>query len=208
MKTLIYFFFLFPIFSFSQFTSIPDTIFESYLVSVGLDGLMDGVVEDAAIDTVVTLDVTGLSIVDLTGIEGFSALRDLYCSFNELIFLNLTSNANLYEVNCGNNPLTSLDVRNGNNQGLLYFTSMNSPSLSCVDVNDTVFANNNWSKDTWTTFSENCNVSTDNNYFPVAKKRLLSVVDIFGRKVSPKPNTTLFYIYSDGSVEKRIVYVN
>ena len=66
MKNLIYIFFLFPIFSFSQFTSIPDTIFESYLVSVGLDGLMDGVVEDAAIDTVVTLDVTGLSIVDLT----------------------------------------------------------------------------------------------------------------------------------------------
>ena len=35
--------------------------------------------------------------------------------------------------------------------------------------------------------------------------KLLKVVDVLGRKTKPKKNTPLFYMYDDGSVEKRIV---
>jgi len=42
----------------------------------------------------------------------------------------------------------------------------------------------------------------DENKTP--NKRLLKVVDIFGRTITPKPNTPLFYIFDDGTVEKRI----
>ena len=48
---------------------------------------------------------------------------------------------------------------NGNNQGLLYFTAMNNQFLNCIDVDDVAWANSNWSKDTWATFSTNCSVS-------------------------------------------------
>jgi len=36
-------------------------------------------------------------------------------------------------------------------------------------------------------------------------KQLLKVTDIFGREVNEKRNTPLFYIYNDGTVEKKIV---
>jgi hypothetical protein len=37
-----------------------------------------------------------------------------------------------------------------------------------------------------------------------SEPKLLRVVDMLGRKSAPKPNTPLFYIYGDGTVEKRI----
>jgi hypothetical protein len=36
-------------------------------------------------------------------------------------------------------------------------------------------------------------------------KQLLKIVDVLGRESKPNSNTPLFYIYSDGAVEKRIV---
>ncbi len=36
-------------------------------------------------------------------------------------------------------------------------------------------------------------------------KELLKVTDILGREVNEKRNTPLFYIYNDGTVEKRII---
>ena len=38
---------------------------------------------------------------------------------------------------------------------------------------------------------------------PSAAKKLVSVVDITGREVNPEPNQLLFFIYEDGTVEKR-----
>jgi hypothetical protein len=35
-------------------------------------------------------------------------------------------------------------------------------------------------------------------------KKLVSIVDVFGRETNPKPNTPLFFIYDDGTVEKRL----
>jgi len=40
---------------------------------------------------------------------------------------------------------------------------------------------------------------------PVSKKILLKITDILGRKVDTEQRTLLFYIYDDGTVEKRIV---
>lgn len=36
-------------------------------------------------------------------------------------------------------------------------------------------------------------------------KKLVSIVDVFGRETNPKPNIPLFYIYDDGTVEKRLI---
>ncbi|MGY8987922.1 MAG: hypothetical protein ACKVG7_05130, partial [Flavobacteriales bacterium] len=37
------------------------------------------------------------------------------------------------------------------------------------------------------------------------KKELLKIVDALGRETFPRKNTTLFYIYNNGIVEKRII---
>ena len=41
--------------------------------------------------------------------------------------------------------------------------------------------------------------------FPSMARKLVSIVDITGREVNPEPNQLLFFIYDDGSVEKRWV---
>ena len=96
-----------------------------------------------------------------------------------------------------------MDVRNGNNQGLWYFNSMNNQALNCIDVDDVAWADYNWARDTWASFSTNCSVVTviDDK---LPNKRLLKVVDIFGRTISPKPNIPLLYIFDDGTVEKKL----
>jgi len=49
------------------------------------------------------------------------------------------------------------------------------------------------------------NVNAVNEYILADKGKLLKIVDVLGRKVEETTNTPLFYIYDDGTVEKRIV---
>ena len=47
-------------------------------------------------------------------------------------------------------------------------------------------------------------VSTSNNQI-FHELQLLKITDIFGRETKEKSNTTLFYIYENGKVEKKII---
>ena len=203
MKKIIFLLVFLPMFVTRQFTYVPDDNFEQALINLNLDMVFDDYVETVSIDTVTTLYVIARDITDLTGISDFSALKYLYCSGNQIVNLDLSSNLQLYEVNCGVNHLVSLDLRNSNNQGLLYFTSMNNPSLNCISVSDIAWANNNWSKDTWSTFTSNCNPTGFEDYSN--QRKLIKVLDVFGRSVTPKPNIPLLYIFDDGTTEKKLV---
>ena len=44
------------------------------------------------------------------------------------------------------------------------------------------------------------NINTSNT-----NQKLLNVTDILGRSIIPKYNIPLFYIYDDGTVEKKII---
>ena len=204
MKKYLFTLFLYlPFIGNAQQTYVPDDNFEQELMNLGLDWVFDDYVETAGIDTITYLNITSSSIADLTGIEDFIALRELFCYSNQILFLDLSNNTQLFEVSCSNNLLVSIDLRNGNNQGLWYFNSMNNQALNCIDVDDVAWADYYWARDTWTSFSTNCSVSgIDENKTP--NKRLLKVVDIFGRSIMPKPNIPLLYIFDDGTVEKRI----
>ena len=203
MKQLLFLLLFLPLLGLSQpFTFVPDDNFEQALINLGVDFLLDDFVETIGIDSITYLYIPSNSIADLTGVEDFTALRELYCHSNQLTFLDLSNNSQLFEVSCGNNQLTSMDVRNGNNQGLWYFNSMNNQALNCIDVDDVAWADYNWARDTWTSFSTNCSVSGIDDKLP--NKRLLKVVDIFGRTIFPKPNIPLLYIFDDGTVEKKL----
>ena len=47
--------------------------------------------------------------------------------------------------------------------------------------------------------------NTINIQTPNPNKKLLKIVDVLGRETKVKKNTLLFYTYSDGTVEKRII---
>ncbi len=91
-------------------TAIPDSNFEQALIDLGKDDVIDGKVITANISGIETLDVSGKSISDLTGIQDFVDLKDLRCSSNTLTSLNVTTLTNLEVLYCDNNLLTALDV--------------------------------------------------------------------------------------------------
>ena len=196
---------LFPLITFSQFTYVPDDNFEQELINLGFDFIIDDYVATSNIDTVSSLFIYSRNISDLTGIEDFIALENLFCGDNNLTTLNLSNNPVLFEVNCNTNQLTGINVRNGNNQSLWYFNSMFNPSLNCIDVNDVPYAQYSWSVDSWTSFSNECNPSSVTNHKDSHLKHLIRVVDLFGKDIIPQPNIPLFYVYSDGSVVKKLV---
>ena len=193
---------LIPINIFGQYTNVPDANFELALLNLGYDFVIDGVVETSAIDTITELYINNENIADLTGIEDFIALKSLFCYNNNLSTLNLSNNTQLFEVTCSGNNLISIDLRNGNNLGLWYFLSMNNPNLNCINVEDISYCEDNWSVDSWTSFSNNCNPTSI--YSTVENRKLIKIMDIHGRLTKTMPNTPLIYIYSDGSIEKRI----
>lgn len=203
MKKILLLLVMLPLFTLAQKTYVPDDAFEQALINLDLDDIFDDSVYTSAIDTVQILYLSNAGITDLKGIEDFTALTDLFCHDNQLTELDLSNNPNLFELNCRNNLLTRLDVRNGNNLGLWYFTATFNPDLYCIDVDEVANANANWEKDSGCAFSTDCFPSSIQNY--TSNKKIIKVLDVFGKSVTPKPNMTLFYIYDDGSVEKRII---
>ena len=195
-----------PFFLVAQKTFIPDENFEQALINLDLDDIFDDTVFTSAIDTVLILEVFNKGITDLTGIEGFTQLSELYCYNNQIMVLDLRYNGNLRELNCRNNLLTSLDVRNGHNDSLLFFTSLNNDSLMCINVDDVAYANYTWEKDNHSTFTDNCNPTVHNQFTfsNSISKKVIKIVDIFGRETIANPNIPIFYIYDDGTVENRI----
>ena len=124
-----------------DYTYVPDNNFEQALIDLGYDTALDDFVLTANISGVTYLNVSSKSISDLTGIEGFTALTNLNCSYNQLTSLDMSSNTALTEMNCARNDLTSLDV--SSNTALTELIS-HSNQLSSLDVsNNTSLTNLN-----------------------------------------------------------------
>lgn len=133
MKKIYLFFglFLISFFPQAQTTYVPDDNFEQALIDLGYDDVLDDYVLTANIVDVLNLDVRHKSISDLTGIEDFSNLIDLKCSFNNLSFLDVSRNASLNLLFCKYNQLTNLNI--SNNTFLRYLSCTNNP-LENLDI--------------------------------------------------------------------------
>lgn len=138
-----------PIVLTAQYTAVPDVNFENYLENHGMgDGVQgNGQVLTANIENVTELDVGAEGIYDLTGIEDFTALEGLVCSYNNLTSLDVSNNQNLIYLLCNINFLTSLTLNNPNLLGLMatenYLTSVdlsNSPLLEDLEIGDNQLA--------------------------------------------------------------------
>ncbi len=89
-------------------TNFPDANFRNILLEK--DYGKDGLLTDEEIANITKLYVGGEDIADLTGIEHFTALKELYCFDNQLTTLDVSKNTTLELLSCYNNQLTTLDV--------------------------------------------------------------------------------------------------
>ncbi len=119
-------------------TYVPDDNFELALINLGYDTLpLDDYVPTENIETILSLFVSSLNISDLTGIEDFTALRQLGCTDNQLTSLDLSTNTALTYLICYNNQLTSLDV--SNNTALTSLVCYNNQLTSLdLSINNTL----------------------------------------------------------------------
>ncbi|EPR74189.1 Internalin-like protein [Winogradskyella psychrotolerans RS-3] len=158
------------------------------------------------------------SISDLTGIEAFVNVTNLYCAFNTLTSLDLSNNialeelychsnaitnldlsANtaLYKLNCSSNALTSLNIANGNNAsftGSNDFIASNNPNLTCIQIDAGFTPPTTWQKDATASYSDDC--------------AALSVDDFNINSISlhPNPTTSILNIEMNQEFKQATIY--
>ncbi|MBL0736068.1 T9SS type A sorting domain-containing protein [Flavobacterium sp. GN10] len=120
-------------------TILVDPKFEDKLIALQIDkDGKNGSVLNSSINNITALDLSNSSITDLSGIEGFTALKSLNVSGNALKKLDISKNTALITLNTSGNP-----------------------ALTCIQVaNLDAVANWNVTKDNTTTFNLDCNVYT------------------------------------------------
>ena len=95
-------------------TNFPDDSFRAYISSI--TGVPEGgTLNEMKLKSVTYIDVNGSfeangGITSLKGVEYFTALKTLSCSYNQLTSLDVSQNTALTKLWCFDNQLTSLDV--------------------------------------------------------------------------------------------------
>lgn len=114
-------------------TSFPDDEFRTWILntSYGNDGILTPV-ERKSVD-MISLPQHG-TIKNLDGIEYFTELTHLYCSYQELNKLDLSKNTKLKTLECFKNQLTTLDLSQNINLDYLYCSYNNLSQLN-IDNN-------------------------------------------------------------------------
>lgn len=115
MKTIFIFSFgiFIVLFSKAQTVNIPDANFKSALLAHDpvIDTNADGEIQiSEAIAFDGTMNVQDKSISDLTGIEAFINITQLYCAENNLTELDLSANLFLQKLSAWSNQLTNIDI--------------------------------------------------------------------------------------------------
>lgn len=89
-----------------------DQKFQAWLLkSSNLGGVgADGILTEEERQSVTELNLSGLGLTSLEGLEVFPNLQTLYCSNNQLTSLDLTDNTKLVFIETFDNHLTSIDV--------------------------------------------------------------------------------------------------
>ncbi|MDR3180570.1 MAG: hypothetical protein LBT61_01405 [Prevotellaceae bacterium] len=97
---------------------IEDPAFETYCLS-HFDENGNGQIQKNEVESVKSLNISGLNIQSLKGLEEFLSLENLDCSNNQLVRLYLSKNKELKTVCCAYNDLPVLDVSHNVNLRVL-----------------------------------------------------------------------------------------
>lgn len=99
--------------------TFPDDTFRSYILE-NFDSNGDGLLSTDEINVVTHIGVSEYGINSLDGIEVFSNLQNLDCSFNNLSELDISNNQKLTNLYCSDNNIVELNV--SNNKELAYLS--------------------------------------------------------------------------------------
>lgn len=113
--------------------NFPDDHFRAY-VSVNCDADGNGYLNDAEIANVLEMDVSEMNIATLEGVEYFTALEALNCSFNSLSALDVTNNTRLVSLTSMGNDVGNVDV--SQNTALTRLVLSDSFSMTGLDVSN------------------------------------------------------------------------
>ena len=128
-----------------------------------LNSLYAGYNSLSSIDLSVNTNLTRLGL-EGNGLEHMvlpvsaSGLYEFNVSGNNLTEINLNSYPNLLLVVVNDNPLLErFSLKNGNNSAISDFESINTPLLSCIEVDDAAYSTANWTNvDAHTSFNTSC----------------------------------------------------
>ena len=89
-------------------TNFPDANLRSYVQT--FDTVKDNKLSTAEIEAVMNFDCSGKNIKNMKGIEYFTEVENLDCSYNSIETLNVDNLQLLQELTCRNNKLKKLDL--------------------------------------------------------------------------------------------------
>ena len=115
---------------------ISDDNFESALIQLGYDDVLDNFILRRNIINIKSLNVENKDIISLAGIESFSSLETLIASNNNLSFINISQNTKLKHIDLLYNKISSIDVSKNNNLEILVLNG-NNPLNSLSVINNT-----------------------------------------------------------------------
>ena len=99
-------------------TTFPDKIFRDY-VSENFDTDGNGYLSREEREEVYQINVSGLGISNLKGVERFTQIGTLNCSGNSLKSLDVSNNPRLHTIICSENKLASLTLGEKENLNIL-----------------------------------------------------------------------------------------
>ena len=98
-----------------------------------LDANKDEEIDHKEAEALTEINLSGLGITDLSGLEYFPNLKSLECSNNYIKTLDLSNNTKLTSLSCDNNSLTSLDI---SNCSALKTLNCSNNQLSSLDISN------------------------------------------------------------------------
>ncbi|WP_438710626.1 T9SS type A sorting domain-containing protein [Aquimarina muelleri] len=119
--------------------SIPDTVFEQWLVdnNKDSDGLVNGRISSCDAEKVTEIFISALQgVTNLTGINAFKNLETLSLPENDLVTLDLSNNTKLISLNCYYNLLEQINITNCNRLLSLNLSDNFLTGLDISGIND------------------------------------------------------------------------
>ncbi len=149
------------------------------------------------VPNLLTLQASNNSLIDL-GTTTHNNLQTMYLQLNSFSGLNVSGFSQLKSLDCSSNQLECLNLKNGNNNQFTFIKTNNNFTLTCIEVDDSLYSTNNpvWNanKDTWSSYSEDC--------IGVCITADITDVNIENIKVYPNPTNNIVTIQSESDIKE------
>lgn len=118
---------------FAQTVNVPDLVFWNYLLNEGFDLNGDGLIQESEAIQVEVINLNGTELQELTGINGFTNLQELWCEQTDIESAELISLPKLEIFSARNSwAMTSVDLSGVPN--LRYLNIQFTSDLAEVDL--------------------------------------------------------------------------